>query len=239
MRNVIIWGSGFIGSHIIGHLSSGKRKIICIDKTESEYTKQKGIKVHNADILNKKKIAVVIVRPPIIYGPRMNKVSGAAKIFGMMRKKISIGLGDMQNFFSVCYVKNLAYAMVHFSQKHKHGNHIYIIADREKFTQEAFCREIEKAFNNKTSLIKLPSILGYLMYWSGEFVAHITKNPPFVPKEVLLGITTNAYYYDISKAQKSGYIPDYSTSQGIKETVEWLSSKDHADIAHRILQFIQ
>lgn len=170
----------------------------------------------------KDKITCIIVRPPIIYGPRANSLSAAARLFSGMQKKTFVIVGSTKNYFSLCYVKNLASAIVHFAETHKNGIHTYLIADGEPVTLNDILMLIRKAFCVNKNIVHIPAELAYFAASCFEIAGRTFKFTPLLSRDIVKGMVESCYYYDISKAKKAGYKPVSSLEEGINETAVWM-----------------
>lgn len=166
-------------------------------------------------------ICCIIFRAPVIFGPRANPKSGMGMLFYWLKRGIFATFGDTKQKFSVCYVKNLANAFVHFAKKHENGTHIYNMANHPVNTFDEFLSEIKRYY--KFRIIKIPAFIGLQLIIISEFIAKLTSTVPVVPKDFILGLVSDAYNSSISKAIGEGYAEEYSISQGVKETVEYLN----------------
>lgn len=163
----------------------------------------------------------VIFRAPVIYGPRANPISGTGVVFRLLKKGLFAVFGNTKQKFSICYVKNLAKAFVYFAQKHKKGIHIYNMAHAPVDTLESFLSEVGNYYSFR--VLKAPASVGLLIANISDAISKRTNTKPLVPKDFILGLISDAYNSSISKAIDEGYKEEYSLSQGVRETVEYLS----------------
>ncbi len=180
-------------------------------------------KIHE---IAKGKIPCVILRPPIIYGPRTNSLSAAFVLFNNMRKKTFVIIGDTKNYFSICYVKNLTAAMVYFAEKHRTGIHTYLISDGQSVRLEDILMHLRKGFGVNKRIIHIPYWLPYSIASILELAGKVFGFSPLLSRDIVRGIAKNVYYHDISKAINNGYKPVATLAEGIRETAEWIKAQD-------------
>ena len=173
----------------------------------------------------KGKIPCVILRPPIIYGPRTNSLSAAFMLFNNMRKKTFVIIGNTKNYFSICYVKNLAAAMIYFAEKHRTGIHTYLISDDQSVRLEDILMHLRKGFGINERIIHIPYWLPYSVAFILELAGKVFRFSPLLSRDVVRGIARNVYCHDLSKAINSGYRPAASLAEGIRETAEWIKAQ--------------
>jgi len=170
----------------------------------------------------KDRIPCLIVRPPVIYGPRMNMYSGASRIFTNMMKKTFVIIGNTQNYFPFCYVKNLVSAMIYFAEKKEEGILTYLIADSDPVKFSDMLMLIRNAAGVNKRIIRMPRWIAYSLASVLGLTGRIFGFNPALSRDVVREITGNGMYYDISKARESGYEPPYTIEEGVAETVDWL-----------------
>jgi UDP-glucose 4-epimerase len=166
----------------------------------------------------------IILRAPVIFGPRANPKSGTGILFRFLKRGIFAIFGNAKQKFSVCYVKNLANAFAHFAIQHHEGFHLYNLANQPVNTFEDFLGEIGVYYRFK--ILKLPASLGLILANGSDLLSKHTGIKHLVPKDAVLGMTSHAYNSSIAKAISAGYVQEYSIGQGVKETVEYYEKAD-------------
>jgi UDP-glucose 4-epimerase len=146
---------------------------------------------------------VAIVRSPLVYG-----VGVKANMYNLVklvdRFKI-LPLGGIQNRRSMVFVGNLIALLRHIIDKQASG--IFIAGDQSSLSTTELTRLIGKSFKKRLILIKIPEF----MIW---FLARI--KPSIVDR--LFG----SLELDNSNTNKKlGFVPPFSTDEGINEMVEW------------------
>jgi nucleoside-diphosphate-sugar epimerase len=172
----------------------------------------------------KGKITCIIVRPPIIYGARMNLGSGAGTLFKNMCKKTFIIIGNTENYFPVIHVKNLCHSMIHLSERHTSGIHIYIVTDGKPTKLKDFLLLIKNEFGINKRTIHLPYSLIYSIAWAFETAGRLFHFIPMLSRDIVRGAGTDYYNYDMAKAEKMGYEAMMLQHDAVHETAEWVKS---------------
>lgn len=174
------------------------------------------------------KIATVVVRPPMTYGPR--EVILLRRLFRIVAKGFYPLVGSGQALTEFCYVKNLVQGMVLAAQLGPSGS-IYFISDERPYTIEEIVRTIVSATGTPAWTPHLPvpmaKAIGLMLEMLSKLLPFYpfripqTGRPPFSRKTVEW-TAESRLYVDISKARKElGYRPCYSLREGIFETVTW------------------
>ena len=168
------------------------------------------------------RLPCVILRAPIIFGPRSNPQSAAARLFSGMRKKTFAVIGSTDNFFPICYVKNLTAAMAHFAKVHAGGIQTYFIADGEPVKFKTILEAINENFKINKRVLHLPYGIAYGVAVVFEFIGKLFGFTPLLSRDIVAGMAKSVFYYDLSKALKAGYKPVATLQQGVRETSDWL-----------------
>ncbi len=179
------------------------------------------IKIHE---IAQERITCIIVRPPIIYGARMNLGSGAGTLFKNMCKKNFIIIGNTENYFPVIHVKNLCHSMIHLADRHTSGIHTYIVSDGKPTKFKDFLSLIKNEFGINKRTIHLPYSLIYSIAWAFETAGRIFHFIPMLSRDIVRGVGTDYYNYDMAKAENIGYAAIMSQHDAVHETAEWVKS---------------
>ena len=171
------------------------------------------------------KITSIAFRAPPIFGPRSAPKAGASVLFNSMQKKTIFIVGDTQNFFPLCYIKNLVAAMVTFSEQIRSGHHMYIIADGEPSRFIDILMMIRNEFGVNKRIVHVPFWFAYSLAWIFDMLGKLFHFRPVLSRYVVLGMAKSLYYHDISKAYRDGYQPVATLAEGIHLTAEWMKSE--------------
>ena len=168
--------------------------------------------------LNKRNLPLVIVRPPLVYGP------GQSRDMTNIFKKIEYGLfrivGDGECITSLCYIDNLIDGLLLIEKNESSVGKIYFIADDKNYTFKEISETIAKKIGVRLSDFKIP-----------KFIADIS-GVLYKVLHNIFGVTSIALYSvklmtlnfgcDISKAHKElSFYPKVDFEEGIIRTVGW------------------
>ncbi len=168
----------------------------------SKWEAEQGLRAIGADT----GMEVVIIRPPLVYGP------GVRANFSALLRAVSIGLplplGAIQNQRSLIALDNLVDFIVTCTTHANAANQTFLISDGEDLsTPELICR-IAHALNKKPFLFSMP-------IWSLNAIAKL------LGKRKALQRLSGNLQVDISKARSSlDWAPPISVDEGLRRTVE-------------------
>jgi nucleoside-diphosphate-sugar epimerase len=120
----------------------------------SKYKAEQGL----LKIAQQTKMEVVIIRPPLVYGPR---VPGNFKsLVSWVRKGIPLPFGKINNKRSLVALDNLADFILLCSSKEKSpkaANEVFLISDDTDVSTTDILRNVAKAYGVRSRLIPIPS----------------------------------------------------------------------------------
>jgi nucleoside-diphosphate-sugar epimerase len=119
-----------------------------------------GISKHEAElglrqIANERKLDVVIVRPPLVYGPRVRANFGV--LIRAVRMGIPLPLGAVHNQRSFVAVDNLADFAVSCLSHPRAAGEVFLVSDGEDLSTTELIRRLADAMNRRARLVPLPA----------------------------------------------------------------------------------
>lgn len=177
---------------------------------------------------NSDKLAVVSLRPHLIWGP--GDTNMIPRVVERARQGKVMIVGDGQNLVDITYIDNAADAHVLALEKLHPGADIsgkaYFITNGEPMAVGDIFNRIVNAAGLSPKVINIPLPIAYAMGALAEFVYGILKKKEepkitrFIAKEM-----AHAHWFDISAARKElGYEPRVSIDRGMEKLREWLSA---------------
>ncbi|HHT9112438.1 MAG TPA: UDP-glucose 4-epimerase family protein [Candidatus Wunengus sp. YC65] len=152
-------------------------------------------------------IEVVIIRPPLIYGPDVG--GNFLRLLNWVNRDIPLPLSRVNNSRSLIYAGNLVDVIATCITHPAAAGETFLVSDGEDISTPDLIRMIAKAMNKRTRLIPLPVIL---LKAAGKLMG---KGPEI---ERLSG----SLCIDSSKIRKVlGWKPPFTMEEGICETVKW------------------
>lgn len=173
---------------------------------KTEYAKSKLIAEEKIqEIASKEEIELVIIRPPMVYGP--NSKGSFKRVKKYMAKGYPIPFKNIKNLRSFIYIENLTSFIYSCISNEKLNNEVFNISDGEDIsTSDLF--KLAYELESKTAIeIPMPNILIKLI-----LVA--------IRRERLYEQLFRSMQIDISYAcHKTGWKPEFSVREGITESI--------------------
>lgn len=154
-----------------------------------------------------RRIEVVTVRPPLIYGPGVG--GNFLRLLGAVYRGIPLPLGLTRNFRDLLFVGNLAdFLLVCAAHPAANGN-TYLVSDGTPVSTHALLRGLARALDVRSRLFPVPPFLlqtlGNMTGYTAEF-------------ERLL----SSLRVDSAKVcRELNWYPPYTLRQGLQATADW------------------
>ncbi len=163
------------------------------------------------------KVAVTIVRPPAVYGPRDRDVA-------ILFRLLSRGLQPVVSptpVFSVIYVKNLAEGICKAIESPLRGARSYFFTDGAPWSWFDFGCLIARALGKKPLQLRIPLFVVRAIAHAAGFITTITGKSGILSREKIEEMIRSWVVSDARARTELGYSPRFSTEQGIAETATW------------------
>jgi len=172
------------------------------------------------DFCKKNKIKCVIVRPPMVFGPRDSQF---LKLFRLINTGVFPLLKAGKAKFEFCYVKNLVNGILLADETGKNLDD-YNINDGQTYTIKEVFSEIAKQENKSLFPFSIPVFLVRVAGFLFEiFFGLFGKKAPFNSGTALWMSKDNVM--DTSKIKRLGYKRKISLQESIKETLNWYKER--------------
>lgn len=149
---------------------------------------------------------LVIVRPPLVYGPRVP--ANFLRLLQIVDKNIPLPLGGVKNKRSIVSIYNLVDFLVHVASHPAAAGGCFLVSDDQDLSTPDLVRKIGKCFGKRVFVFPVPEMLLKL--------AGIATGKGH-DVERLLG----SLQVDIKKAKDLGWSPVISLDDALGKTVSW------------------
>lgn len=152
-------------------------------------------------------LEIVIVRPPLIYGPSVK--GNFAQMLAVLAKRIPLPLASVRNRRSLVYVRNFADALAVCAIHPAAAGQTYLVSDGEDISTPDMLRRLGAAMGCPVRLFPFPLPLL-------ELGGRLTGKSDQI--ERLLG----SLQVDSGKIRRElNWTPPYTLQQGLRKTAEW------------------
>lgn len=157
-------------------------------------------------------LEVVILRPPLIYGPGVK--ANFLNLMNLIARRIPLPLGAIANRRSLLYLGNLTDAIRACLSDARAANRTFLVSDGEDLSTPELIQRLAHALNRPARLLSLPP--GLLA--RGAQVAGQTAAFERLTGSLTVDNSLIRHLLD--------WNPPYSVQQGLEETAQWFSTRN-------------
>lgn len=158
----------------------------------------------------------VILRPPIVYGPKDDGFSTIAK---WVKKGIIISPSNESSRFSFIFVEDLVKCIIKTIEEDI-KNDIFYVCENNTYSWNEFIEEMAKSMKiQKPKIIKMPNSLMKLTALSFEIFSYLLKTKPVLNRDKVREATTYHWIASSKKWEKKTNFKQWTTiTEGFKKT---------------------
>ncbi len=174
------------------------------------------------------RLALTIVRPPIVYGPRDRDFF---EVFKMASRGVALKAGLFgTKRYSVIYVDDLGVALARALDKggavepsRRDGGGVYYVSDGGVYTWEEMIREVGRALGRpNTVVLPVPEALSWGAGLWGELAARVSGKPQIMSFDKIREVGGDGWACDTERAKRElGFEPAYPLARGLAEAAGW------------------
>lgn len=174
-------------------------------------------------------LAVTIIRPVNIYGPRGRWLT---EPIALLDKGLPLLFNLEGRTYPLVYVGNLVDAMLLAARKDEAVGQAYLITDDETVTWNDYIRKLAEFRGKKLLPLELPFPLVYQLSFMNEIWSSFigAKNPLMLNRFSVTMVAMKSSY-DISKIKRElGYEPRIKFNEGMEICRQWLAYSNNLNI---------
>jgi nucleoside-diphosphate-sugar epimerase len=165
-----------------------------------------------------KRLHVVVIRPPAVYGPRDRDLY---TFFRLVQHGIVLVVGFRRRDFSLCYVEDLIQGLLLAGEGSASSGQIYHIAGEETYSWEEAGEIMAQTLQVQAIRVRIPTSLLSFMAGLGEVWGRLRGRPALLDRGKAREMAF-CWMSDISKARRElGFRPRFGFQEGIRLTVHW------------------
>jgi dihydroflavonol-4-reductase len=161
----------------------------------------------------------VVVRPSAVYGPRDTEM---LLFFKFVSKGIEPALGWNDRYLSLCYVGDLADAMMLAGRQANARGEVYFVAHDEVWDWRGVSHAAAAALGVRTRAVRVPKAVLFGAATIAELAATLSGKVATLNRERARVMMEELWVCDISKAREElGFAPRVGFAEGAKLTAAW------------------
>ena len=168
-----------------------------------------------AEISSATGIEIVIIRPPLVYGPNVR--ANFLRLLRWVNKGVPLPLGMVDNRRSLVSLDNLVDFLITCIEHPAAAGETFLVSDGEDLSTPALIRRIALSMNIPARLIPVPVCL-------------LRLGGSLLGKKSEVDRLCGSLQVDISKAKSVlGWKPPLSVDEGLAKTADWYQSADYTE----------
>jgi len=163
------------------------------------------------------RLAVTIIRPPNVVGPRQKELSDSIKL---IRKRILplIGTGKLQT--SLASVGDVVAALILAAERPESRGQVYFVTDGRAHSWREIPRTIIDALGMRGFFLKVPYGIQYAVAGAVEAAARLRRRTPALSRMLVQSGRKYSWIYDCSKIERElGFRPSVDVSESVRQAV--------------------
>lgn len=171
-------------------------------------------------LADKGKLHVVVLRPPMIYGPRDRE---SFAFFESVKNRLLPFIGDGTNTLSVIYGSDCASACVAALTADVPSGSVYFVDDGEIYVWKDMLAEIERAMDKRAFVrLSLPIPLVRAAATLSELSGKVRGKAVMLNRDKLNELTAPHWVCDSSDTRAElGWQPKVKWAEGVRRAAEW------------------
>jgi nucleoside-diphosphate-sugar epimerase len=154
-----------------------------------------------------KECQYTIIRPPLVYGPRVR--ANFLSLLKLISADMPLPMGSLRNLRSMIYVGNLVDAIICAMDNPNAAGQVFMVSDGQDIALAELVKAIAQAMDQK------PKVFPFPPSWLSCFLKIVGRGE-------MIDKLCQPLTADISKIRGTlGWRPPFPPSQGLAETVDW------------------
>ena len=160
----------------------------------------------------------VIVRPPVVYGPRDTDVFPLLK---SISKGLVLEIAGGERWFSAIYVKDLVEGLLAAARTSRAGR-AYFLAHAKPVSWRQLGATAARIMARTPRVVTVPFAVAHAVGASAELWARLRGKPGIVSREKIAEAKCMAWTCDTARAAAElGFVAPTSLDQGLEQTLAW------------------
>jgi nucleoside-diphosphate-sugar epimerase len=161
----------------------------------------------------------VIVRPPVVYGPRDRDVFQLLK---SISRGVVLEIAGGERWFSAIYVKDLCEGLLAAARNPRATGRAYFLAHPRALSWSEFGAAAAQILRRRPRIIAVPAPLAFAVGACAEIWARLTRKPGIVSREKIREAMCSSWTCDTRRASEElGFTAATAIETGLAETLGW------------------
>jgi nucleoside-diphosphate-sugar epimerase len=161
----------------------------------------------------------VIVRPPVVYGPRDTDVF---RLLKSISKGLVLEMAGGERWFSAIYVKDLVEGLLAAARAPRAAGRTYFLAHAQPVSWRQLGASAARIMARRPRVVTVPFAVAHAVGAGAELRARLFGKPGIVSREKIAEARCMAWTCDTTRAEEElGFVAPTSLDQGLEQTLAW------------------
>jgi nucleoside-diphosphate-sugar epimerase len=161
----------------------------------------------------------VVVRPPVVYGPRDTDVF---RILKRLTQGIAFQIGGGEHWFSAIYVKDLVEGLITAARAAQAAGRTYFLANSKPVSWSELRAATARITGRQARILRVPGPVAYAAGWCAEMGARLTGKPGIISREKVREAQCSYWTCDARRAaEEIGFEARTPLDAGLADTFAW------------------
>ncbi|MEK7409048.1 MAG: NAD-dependent epimerase/dehydratase family protein [Acidobacteriota bacterium] len=163
--------------------------------------------------------SAVIVRPPVVYGPRETDVY---QVLRLVARGLLVRIGRDEEWFSFIHASDLVEGLLAAARSDQAPGRTWFLANEEPASWTGFAATATAIMGRELRVFTAPAPLAWAVGLAGEVAGRIRRRPGIISREKIAEARCRWWVCDPSRARRElGFTPRQSLGDGLAETLNW------------------
>ena len=164
-------------------------------------------------------LPMVIIRPPVVYGPRETNFFIYLKA---IQKGWKLKMGHVRRELSLIYVQDLVRALVEVAVRFPQEENTLFISDGKVYSWEDVAQSAMQILNVRARTLVIPESLFAGVAYVSEALAWFSSAAPLIDRQKLIELRQRSWLASPKKFfDRYNFQPHYDLEKGLRETLGW------------------
>ena len=161
----------------------------------------------------------VIVRPPVVYGPRDTDVFQLLK---SISRGLVLEIAGGERWFSAIYVKDLVKGLLAAARAPRAAGRTYFLAHPEPVSWRQLGASAARIMARTPRVVTVPFVVARAVGACAEFRARLCGKPGIVSRDKIAEARCMSWTCDTARAaDELGFVAPTSLDEGLEQTLAW------------------
>ena len=161
----------------------------------------------------------VIVRPPIVYGPRDTSLFQLLK---SIARGLVLEISGGELWFSAIYVEDLADGLLAAARSAHAAGRDYFLAHSQPFSWSELNATAARIMGRRPRVVRIPAAVAGAVGFCAEMWSQVTRNPGIISREKVAEACCTTWTCDPRRATlELGFTAPTPLSTGLVQTLAW------------------